>query len=210
MRPLMHMHIPVMIRTSVRRILYGGLLLLLWVSVMAGNAIAHGGGGTKQLTAVPMGANTLDVWTSPALARAGEIHVEVLVTNAANESVDRQRVIVSITPRQSSGEPTDDPMRVLAATNDAITGVERSTFWQRWQPASRQEAAFTISEPGLYDVEITVLDVGGQGGRATFELSVLHANGWGIVLLQGLIPLLALGGSWLFVQGIARYWTKSK
>ena len=184
------------------KLLRASIVLLACMVLITPTAAAHGGGGKRQLNAHPLGEHFLHVWTSPALARVGEVHVEVLVTDADGDPLQGQRVIIAMSPQDESGEP----LKMVAASNNAVT----QRFWQLWASAPRQEAAFSIESTGSYEVEITVLDPSGQGGKTSFPLSVTRANGWLIVLLQGAIPLATLGLSWLMVEAGLRVWQRRK
>ena len=172
------------------------LISILGLGLETGNVFAHGEGGYLRLSNQPLGADNvsaryLHAWTSPAIARTGEIHIEALVTDESLQSTGNQRVLIKVTPVDGKGES----MRMVAAPN--MLGNQNDG---RFQPA-RQEASFLIERPGQYEVEITVLDVAGQGGRHRFDMKVISFDGWIKRAMQGMLALLALVGGWLFFQG---------
>ena len=171
------------------------LTIISCTLILTPNASAHGGGGIRRLSYEPIGLNYLHVWTSPAVARVGRVHIEALVTDADYQIVVAQRVIIEVTPLQGG-----EAMRAIAGSNAAETGG----LFASLRSSDRQGADFMIEQPGGYQVEVTVLGVDGQGGRTSFEMQVSEANSWLLVARQGMLPILALVGSWLLVEGIAR------
>lgn len=158
------------------------VIALVWSLLAGGVASAHGDGGLPRLQNQPLGPNRLHAWTSPAIPRTGEIHVETLVTDEGLYPVAQQRTIVTVTPLFGKGEP----QRVIA---------------QAPTNAARQEAAFLLSKPGMYRVDITVIAAAGTGGRHGFEIQVIAVQRWVKTTLQGLLVTISAIGLWLLIQG---------
>ncbi|MEM7125079.1 MAG: hypothetical protein AAF702_02055 [Chloroflexota bacterium] len=165
-------------------------LAFLFVGISTSHAAAHGEGGLLRLSNESVGSNYLHVWTSPAIARTGEIHVEALVTGNGFQPSGNQRVIVKVTPLQGDGQP----MRMMASGKPTSSPSE--------QIAQRQEVGFFIEQPGEYEVEITVLAAEGQGGRHRFYMEVVAVNGWMKLLMQGMFAMLVFAGGCLLLQGV--------
>lgn len=170
------------------------MIALLWSLIPADNASAHGDGGRPRLSYRQLGENYLHAWTSPAIARAGDIHVEALLTDQTFRPVGNARVVVKVTPLDGHSAP----MRVMASAT--IDSDPRSI--QNAANVARQEASFKIDQPGEYEVEITVLAAAGQGGREKFTMRVFQVNRAIKFAMHGVLALLVAIGVWLFAQGI--------
>jgi hypothetical protein len=145
-------------------------------------AEAHGNDRTIYLSNVPVGSYTLDVWTSPAVLRAGEIHVEIALFDQGGEPVQNALAYVTMTPLDGMGEPSS----VLAYRTEGAS----------------QEAAFRVDQPGRCRVEIRIAGVDGEQGHAAFEVEVIRVP----TLIQALfyIQILAslVAGIWIMKMGI--------
>jgi len=161
---------------------------LLWIFTLAGNASAHGAGGLPRISYQPLGENYLHAWTSPAIARVGEIHVEALVTDHAFRPMSRSRMIIKVTPLERDAEP----IRVMATASNGINAMQ----------TARHEAGFLIEQPGEYEVEITTIAAVGEGGRHNFTMQVVRINGWVKSVMQGILTLLTLAGCGLLILSI--------
>lgn len=157
------------------------LLVTIWLATVAGTSQAHGG-GTPQLSDVPIGPFRLFVWTSPEPWRAGaEAHVTVAITSvdAAGQTIPVEDATVAI-----ELAPVDAPDRaiVLAATPVAGAG------------AGFYEGDTTVSLAGAWNISIQVAAEAGTGD-AGFVYQVLPGSqiNW-LLWIGGALAVLAVVG----------------
>ncbi|NJN82761.1 MAG: hypothetical protein HC802_11110 [Caldilineaceae bacterium] len=158
---------------------------------------AHGG-GTPQLTDVPVGGYRLFLWTQPEPWRAGEVHVSMIVTLPAettagsndNAMANRQlATAVSDVAVKVHFAPIDNPteaITVIAEPQDLLNNV---SF----------EADVELPAAGRWEMTVTLEGPEGSGS-AQFGADVLASRSisWpaaGLVLLV-LVALLAGVGFW--------------
>jgi hypothetical protein len=163
------------------------LILLLTGSTRP--VLAHGAGRTLQSAHVAVGDYFLTIWTAPTMLRPGEIHVEAMLLDGSGQPAQGGLIHVALTPL----ERQDPPLSALAYP----TAAGQLGLWQ---------AALQVAEPGVYRVEVTVLDEIKTGGAVTFDVTIQRIPR----AIQGGIYLLLLGsglaGGWLLKQGL-RVWS---
>jgi hypothetical protein len=135
---------------------------------------------------VAAGAYMLTIWTAPgapgARLRTGEIHVETIVYDRNGNLDDKCLVQVALTPLDRSGA-------ALSTLSYPMTGALR-------------EAAFNVTQPGRYRVEVTVLDEAGIGGQVSFEIEIIRVSRLVQFAIYLLLGASILAGVWMLRQGV--------
>ncbi|MGW8319742.1 MAG: hypothetical protein ACWGPS_10885 [Candidatus Promineifilaceae bacterium] len=156
-------------RTLGRVIAVTGMLLL---AVAIGPASAHTE-GKMQLASEPAGAFKLTVWTSPDPAEVGPVHVAsaVVLAEDASPVLDAQ-VFVEVTPKGAA----ESTLRAQATSEDSTNKF-------------LYEAVLEVTEPGSYQVTVSVEGSDGSTGSASFELEVMGGGGfnWWLLIPLGLV-----------------------
>jgi hypothetical protein len=123
-------------------------LALGWVLTVARGETARGDGGTVRLSRCE-GGYRISVFTEPTPFRSGPVDISVLVQDATTgEPLKEVRVTVGMTPRDRPGETVRHAATTEAATNKLF-----------------QVAAFGLTEPGRWEVEVAV-----EGSRGSAQL----------------------------------------
>lgn len=164
-------------RTFGRAIVVTGILLL---ATVAGPASAHTE-GKMQLASEPAGPFKLTVWTSPDPAVVGPVHVAsaVVLADDASPVLDAQ-VFVEVTPKGAS----ESALRAQATSEDSTNKF-------------LYEAVLEVTEPGPYQVTVSVEGSDGSTGSASFELEVTGGGGFSWWLLIPLGLVIVAGGAYL-------------
>lgn len=176
--------------TAVRKWITVVVTVLLGTLLFCGTLAAHGEGGQPQMGYVQLHPNDryLHAWTSPAIPRAGEIHVEVLVTDQAFQPLGGQLFRVRVTSADGTMAPQQFVARPILTDDGA--------------PTARHEVAFNLAEAGDYYVDISVVTASGMEETHRFSLGVIRVSHFVKVGLQAMLALLAVAGTWLVTQGI--------
>ncbi|MBV7334365.1 hypothetical protein KFU94_40245 [Chloroflexi bacterium TSY] len=138
-----------------------------------------------QLSDRPVGDYYLHVWASPSIPRVGDIHVESLVLDKNGQAISECQVIVSVTPQDESRESMVIP---------AGEAKENTQF--------RHEADFVLSQPGDYQVNVSVFDGSVSLGDATFDLRITTVSTWVKTVVNLMMLALVLVGVWFMAQGL--------
>ena len=162
------------------------LLAGLFVLLLGGGlepALAHGDERTLQRSLVTVGAYRASIWTSPPILRTGEVHVETTLFDQTGKLAQTGLVHVTLIPL----ERQIPALSALATPVGAAKGI--------WA------AAFDVSQPGRYRVEVAIID-NANGGTVDFELEIIRVAGLIRVLLT--LQLLASGVAaiWLIHTGL--------
>jgi hypothetical protein len=193
------------------------LLALLWWLLLAPlqPVLAHGNGRALLLTTLA-GDFHLTVWCAPGILRAGEIHIVTAVRDAVSDAVndavndgkDAPRadvlVQVALTPLDEAGaqlttlaHPIVDTSRA-AKTNDDATQACVACVDANGAQVILHEAAFVVTTPGRYEVQVDVVDAAGVSGAASFPITVVKVPAWfkgvlyGQVAVGGLVAIMLL------------------
>jgi hypothetical protein len=161
-------------RSSLLALLF--TLLALLSTLLAPPASAHGA-GKMQLASTPAGPFLLTVWTGPDPARTGPLHISTAVAHAAdNTPALEETVTIQV-------NALDDPTIRLNKT--ATTEASANKFLY--------EADFLLPSAGPYQVTVEVRNASGEGGSASFNLTVEESSpfNWTLLLLAA-VALLSL------------------
>jgi hypothetical protein len=164
--------------------LWSMICLLLTLTVQS--AGAHGEDRTLYLSDVLVGSYTISAWTSPAVLRTGEIHIEVSLLDMNGVPVQDALVYVTVSPLDGMGEP----LSVLAHPDHSSYSFS-------------QEAAFWLDQPGNCRVDITVADLDGHYGNTSFDIEILSVPLAVRALLYVQIGASLIAGIWIVKVGIA-------
>jgi hypothetical protein len=192
------------------------LLALLWWLLLAPlqPVFAHGDGRVLQLRRV-VGDFHLTVWCAPGILRTGEIHIVTAVNDAVNDAVsdgkDAPRadvlVQVALTPLDGVGAhlttlayPIVDTSRAVK-TNDDATHACVACDDVNGAQAILHEAAFVVTTPGRYLVQVDVVDAAGVSGAASFPITVVKVPAWFKGLLYAQVAMGALVAIMLLRRG---------
>jgi hypothetical protein len=163
--------------------LWSMICLLLTLTVQS--AGAHGEDRTLYLSDVVVGSYTISAWTSPAVLRTGEIHIEVSLLDMNGVPVQDALVYVTVSPLDGMGEP----LSVLAHPDHSSYSFS-------------QEAAFWLDQPGNCRVDITVADLDGHYGNTSFDIEILSVPLAVRALLYVQIGASLIAGIWIVKVGI--------
>jgi hypothetical protein len=157
-----------------------GVLLL---AIATHTASAHTE-GKMQLASEAAGPYKLTVWTSPDPAEVGPVHVASAVVMAEDASpvLDAQ-VFVEVTPKGAA----ESALRAQATSEDSTNKF-------------LYEAVLELTEPGPYQVTVSVEGSDGSTGSASFELEVMGGGGfnWWLLLPLGLV--VVAGGAFFVAR----------
>ena len=170
-----------------RRII--NVILLTSLSLLiAQPVLAHGVGGVLRISDHKMGPYTVMVWTTPNILRPGRVHVETAILRSGMNVIDCD-VQVQVTPQSFSGSAITSAGGAATVENDF-----------------RHEAAFRLDKAGTYQVDITVTDQIGRGGRVTVDVEVVQVSLWLQMLVYSLFGLSGLMGLFLLRHGVRIVW----
>jgi hypothetical protein len=172
------------IHVRIWRIVLAGVLALLLLGP-AKAALAHAGERTLQQANVSAGPYRLTLWTAPAQLHTGEFHVESIVFDHNGNLEENCLVHVVLTPL----DRPDPALTVLSTPMDGFMD-------------GLQEATFHIAHPGRYQVEATVLDEQGVGGRVAFEVEIIHVSRLVQLLISLVLGASILAGVWMLAKGV--------
>ena len=161
----------------------GAVLFCLLVFAPASRAFAHGGENAPPVAQTQIAPDVrVQIWTTPAVLRPGEIHIETLVTDPAGDAITDCVVMVQVTPEAEA------PTVYMASP-----ALPESFF--------RHEAALHLEQPGRYDVTVVVKDAQGVGGEVRFPLEIAPVSHWMQGLIYSQLLVAALAAVWLIYQG---------
>jgi hypothetical protein len=164
-------------------------VICLLLTLTTQQAEAHGNDRTLYLSDVPVGSYTLSAWTSPAVLRTGEIHVEVSLLDMDGVPVQDALIYVTVSPLDGMGEP----LSVVAHPSHSNLA---------------QEAAFWLEQPGRCRIEIAVADADGGVGNTTFDVEILSVPLIVQVLIYVQIVASFIAGIWILKMGTT-VWLRS-
>jgi hypothetical protein len=183
------------------------LLLRLWlVTCVAGAlaasaqpAAAHGDmdPSTLQLDRAPVGPYALSVWTSPAPARAGSLHVSAAVAYGDMPHAAMARFMPQADMPACTVRVEVTPLDGKGPGGSALATVGTNTF----DGHLMYEADLPVPAEGRYQVAVTVDDAYQQGGTAGFSLDVLSVTAY-VWIIYALAVQAAVVGVWLLKEGV--------
>jgi hypothetical protein len=130
-----------------------------------------------QLASAPAGPFLLTVWTGPDPARAGPLHVSTAVAHAADNTPALQETVT---------------IQVNALADETIR-LNKTATTENSANKFLYEADFLLPSAGPYQVTVEVRNQNGEGGSASFDLSVEEGSpfNWTLILLAA-VALLSL------------------
>jgi hypothetical protein len=164
-----------------------GLFLSLFILGSALPAAAHGGAGTLQIAAEPVGAYQLNVWTTPEVLRPGEMLIAAVITTDVGAPVLNCHVTYFLRTLGSE-ERQERP----ATHVTVVTGFS-------------YEAIFLIPDPGAYLIEIEIAAPDGAQTVTGFEVEITAVSKTtGLAIHTAVMATLVLC-VW-FVREALRFW----
>ena len=166
---------------SKRGMLVGKIVVVALIAILRPIVADAHGGGTPQLSKVPVGPYHLFAWTSPEPWRVGSAHTTVALTEPLD---DGQETPVSGAQVTVIYTPVGEPDQAVRATAVEQTGAKAGFY----------EADAVVTAAGDWQIVVEVSGAKGNGSTS-FHVQVLPATSFQWWLIGGgvLVALVAIG-----------------
>ena len=175
-------------------------LLFLLVFFAPPAAGAHGGEHVLQLDRVAIGDHRLSLWTGPAVLRPGQILLEALVSDPADEQAIKG-MSLRYQVQFDDGHHEEPPIELAAAPAETLSERNR-----------REElhlAYADLRQVGPYRVRIFVTDPQGQVFQTELTIVVVPDNPWLVrilIALTGITGLITVAFVWHSLRRLSFWW----